>query len=142
MNDYYQGVVIEHLRKKQCMFFNYEILLQLDAGRPQRNRHWFCDFMAIDLKNREGFLCEVTYSKELSALRKRLTAWQVHWSDLKSALCRDCGIESDWPVFPWVFLPKCYATKFDRFVKKLAPSSSGGMPEPKVTFLEDVVPWK
>lgn len=140
--DYFQGVVAEYLRADRCMFVNPEILIQLDLGAaPKQGRHWYCDLMAISLREKAVFLCEVTYSAGVSALMKRLAAWQAHWHDLQSALQRDCGVDPKWTVSPWVFLPENRQDIYGRKLAKLNLSDAG-MPTPRLTLLEDVLPWK
>lgn len=143
MTDYFQGVVAEYLRADRGMFVNPEILLQLDPGAsPKKGRFWYCDLMAVSLRDKEVFLCEVTYSSSATALMRRLDAWRTHWTDLKRALKRDCGIDPHWNLSPWVFLPEDRKAVYDRKLAALGPFGSPGMPVPKVTFLEQVVPWK
>ena len=143
MTDYFQGVVAEYLRADRGMFVNPEILLQLDQGAsPKKGRFWYCDLMAVSLREEAVFLCEVTYSSSCSALMARLAAWRNHWDDLRLALKRDCGVDPAWSLSPWVFLPEDRKTVYDRKLCKLGSLGIPGMPEPKVTFLEHVVPWK
>ena len=144
MTDYFQGVVAEYLRADRGMFVNPEILLQLDPGASAtKGRFWYCDLMAVSLREKAVFLCEVTYSSSVSALIRRLDAWRTHWADLKLALQRDCGVDPTWSLSAWVFLPEDHKAVYDRKLAKLGSLGSPGiMPEPKVTFLEQVVPWK
>lgn len=140
--DYFQGVVAEYLRADRGVFVNPEILLQLDPGTsPKRGRHWYCDLMAVSLKEQSVYLCEVTYSTSVAALITRLSAWQAHWQELLLALQRDCGIDESWRVLPWVFLPESRQTTYEQKLAKLAIQITG-MPIPKITLLEEVLPWK
>lgn len=101
MTDYFQGVVAEFLRADRSMFVNPEILLQLDPGpSPKKGRYWYCDLMAISLRQKTAYLCEVTYSSSVAALIKRLESWKYHWPDLCLALHRDCGIDPTWVIAP------------------------------------------
>ncbi|TAG50028.1 MAG: hypothetical protein EAZ30_01865 [Betaproteobacteria bacterium] len=141
--DYFQGVVAEYLRADRSMFVNPEILLQLDEGvGPKKGRFWYCDLMAVSFRERSVYLCEVTYSTSASALIKRLGSWRTHWPELKTAICRDCNIASDWPILPWVFLPETHKAVYDRKLLALGLSKHSGMPAPRFTALEGVVPWK
>ncbi|MGU7774650.1 hypothetical protein ACV229_31305 [Burkholderia sp. MR1-5-21] len=145
--DYYQGIVTDYLRADRAMFLNMECCIQLDAGsNPDASpgRHWYCDVVAVNLRDEAIFLCEITYSSTLEALIKRLNSWHTHWNHLCAALVRDLHVSASWPVRPWVFIPD---ERRDLFAQKLAPlglgnSPSVGMPQPKVTSLEEVVPWK
>jgi hypothetical protein len=143
MTDYYQGVVAEFIRADRGMFVNPEILLQLETGAsPKKGSFWYCDLMAVSLRERSVYLCEVTYSSSASALIKRLGAWKAHWSELKLALQRDCGVDPSWCVFPWVFLPQDRHAVYERKLATLGSFDELGMPKPKFTALEQVVPWK
>lgn len=140
--DFFQGIVAEYLRADRGMFVNPEILLQLDPGASlKKGRHWYCDLMAVSLRQKSVYLCEVTYSSSVAALIKRLGAWQSNWQDLRLALQRDCGVDAEWSVSPWVFLPESRQITYEQKLAKLV-SLGDGMPEPKLTFLEDVLPWK
>jgi hypothetical protein len=125
------------------MFVNPEILIQLDSGAsPKKDRHWYCDLMAVSLRERSVYLCEVTYSSDVGALIKRLKAWQIHWTELRNALQRDCGIDPQWAVSPWVFIPESRNSVYEKKLSTLPQFDGVAMPKPRVTFLEDVVPWK
>jgi hypothetical protein len=140
--DYFQGVVTEYLRANRSVFVNTEFLIQLDDGEKQlKDRHWYCDALAVNFKESKLYLCEITFSATMQALISRLQAWQNNWDELVKAVARDSGIPSDWKCQPWVFIPK----KYDEiFTKKLAQItlSDSQMPAPRVTFLETVLPWE
>jgi len=142
MSDYYQGVVAEYLRNDRWVFVNPEALIQLDPGSLMKNRHWYCDLVAVSLKTKEVFLCEVTYSSSLQALFDRLDAWNANWTDLKKAVQRDFFIDPAWNVSPWVFLPESLRPLFNQKIEKRGCFGPTSMLRPKVTVLEDVVPWK
>jgi len=143
--DYFQGVVTEYLRADRSMFVNTECLLQLDIGAaPDKGRHWYCDAVAVNLREKTVYLCEVTYSSTLHALITRLKAWDSHWPQLCEAIQRDCATDKTWKVQPWIFIPK---DRQDTLTKKMSEfmaieMSLSRMPIPKVKYLEDVVPWK
>ena len=143
MTDYFQGVVAEFLRADRGIFVNPEILLQLEPGAsPKKGQFWYCDLMAVSLRERAIYLCEVTYSSSASALIKRLAAWKTHWPELQIALQRDCGVDPSWRVSPWVFLPESRRPIYERKLSTLGYFDANGMPKPRFTALEDVVPWK
>jgi hypothetical protein len=143
--DYFQGVVTEFLRADRAVFVNPECLIQLDIGKsPLKDRHWYCDVVAVNFRQSAVYLCEVTYSKTLSALLHRLRAWDTHWSAISAAIARDCAVPSTWRIQPWVFIPKKthetqYSVKLGQFV--VPRTAHGQMPLPRVTFLDDVTPW-
>ena len=141
--DYFQGVVTDYLRASRSVFVNTECCIQLNAGaNPDTSGpHWYCDAIAVDFRKGAIYLCEISYAKSLSALLKRLDGWNANWTLLRAALVRDCAVPSQWPVQPWVFIPSgCRDVLAKGLTKFLAAGAQ--MPEPKVTNLEDVVPWK
>lgn len=142
--DYFQGVVTEYLRAKRSVFVNTECLLQLDDGKTTpKDRHWYCDIVAVDFSERSVYLCEVTYSATMQSLLARLSAWRQHWPTLLSAIRRDCGIPSDWAVSPWVFIPEKYKEKFVEKIQAQSATANapGEMPMPRITHLESTLPW-
>ena len=144
--DYFQGVVTEHLRANRATFVNTECCIQLNPGLNPDNSgpHWYCDAVAVNLHEHKSYLCEISYSKTLGALAKRLSTWSAHWKPLRLALERDCGIPLDWPVRPWLFVPRDLESVLTQHLTKLAgfDATEERMPTPKITWLEDVAPWK
>ena len=141
--EYFQGVVTEYLVADRASFVNSELLIQLDADEPKKGRHWYCDAAAVNIREETLYLCEVTYSKSMSALSKRLLAWDAHWKELRDAIARDCGIPSSWTIQPWAFIPEAYNQALKSRIAPLASDERNGdvMPYPQITFLENVVPW-
>src|SRR6266852_4085319 len=143
--DYFQGVVTEFLRANRSTFVNTECCIQLDGGgEPLKGRHWYCDAVAADFLNKTIYLCEVTYSKSLQALVARLHAWNDCWPLLREAIKRDCSVPDDWAVRPWAFIPNDLRENLSSKLAAIGinPKTPGPMPYPKVTDLEEVVPWK
>lgn len=141
--DYYQGVVIDYLRATRTRFVNAECLIQVvDGNVPDKGLHWYCDAVVVDLADPSPrvFLCEISYSQTLAALFKRLDAWRKQWSKIKGALVRDCAVAENWSVQPWIFVPKERGDILRRRRTSLEASAEG-MPEVKVTYLEDIAPW-
>lgn len=140
--EYFQGVVTEYLRAKRSMFVNTECLIQLDQGdTPGKDRHWYCDAMVVSFNDSTVYLCEVTYSSTLYGLAKRLQKWAVHWQDMRLAVGRDSSIPDKWTMKPWVFIPLHLQEKLDSKFPATAVVGSQ-MPYPRVSYLEEVVPWK
>ena len=55
------------------IFVNTECLIQLAPGvTPSKGTSWFCDAVAVSVRNNTVYLCEVTYSTTLYALLERL----------------------------------------------------------------------
>lgn len=142
--DFFQGVVTEFLRADRSVFVNSELLIQIDPGdSPEKGRYWYCDAVAVNFRESKVYLCEVTYSSGMSALLKRLSAWNGNWPGIRAAIARDCAIPADWPVVPWVFIPEERGPAFARRVSQLSLGiAEPPMPSPRVTWLESVVPWK
>jgi hypothetical protein len=142
--DYFQGVVVDYLRANRATFVNTECCIQLNAAEnPDRSGpHWFCDALAVNLHDQRAYLCEITYSKTLGALAKRLAGWSASWQLLRTALVRDCGIPLEWPARPWIFVPNALETTLNQQLAKIHFGAEHAMPYPKVTWMEDVVPWK
>jgi hypothetical protein len=143
--DYYQGVVVDFLRATRTRFVNTECLIQLHpAGVPDKGSHWYCDAVTVDFgtPTPSVYLCEITYSKTLAALFKRLDAWRAHWTQVKNALVRDCGVQAAWPVRPWVFVPRERKPLLERKFPVAVVPAADDMPHPRVEVLEEVVPWK
>jgi len=139
--DFFQGVVVEYLRADRGIFVNPELLIQLDEGDSLgKGRHWYCDAAAASFKEKTLFLCEISYSQTMTTLVKRLQSWADNWSEIKVALVRNSGIPSDWELQPWVFIPKECRETFDRKIMRFA-FGTGQMPQPRITYLESVVPW-
>ena len=128
-----------------ALFINTELLIQLDLGdSPTKGRHWFCDVAAADFRANTFYLCEVTYSKSMSALATRLISWSTHWPEIRQALFRDCGVPATWQIKPRAFIPLEY---HETLKKRLAAIShrdddEHAMPPPLITYLESIVPWK
>lgn len=128
------------------MFLNTQCCIQpLPGANPDtRGPHWYCDVVAVNFRSSEIFLCEISYSRTLSSLLKRLNDWQANWNGIVSALIRDCKVPEDWPVRPWLFVP---AEQKLLLRKRWAAAGTGvetrslEMPPPLITELEAVVPW-
>lgn len=104
--DYFQGVVTEYLRAKRTQFVNTEYMINLDPdGIYQKDRHWYCDAIAIDFADSTVHLCEVPYSKTLQSLLNRLQAWCNHWPGVVAAIRRDSALKGEWQVVPRLFVP-------------------------------------
>ncbi len=106
--DYYESVMVHYLSSDRAIFVNSECCIQLNqGGNPDTSGpHWYCDSVAADLRNKTIFLCEVSYSKGLSSLTKRLGEWHSDWEKVCYALIRDSCLDKDWPVRPWLFVPE------------------------------------
>ncbi|MCC6074348.1 hypothetical protein ACFPTX_13730 [Pseudomonas sp. GCM10022188] len=142
--DYFQGVVTEFLRANRSTFVNTEYLIQLDEGNtPLKARHWYCDALAVNFEHSTVYLCEITYSKTMSALLGRLQGWTTHWEAVCESITRDSKLIGAWNFQPWLFVPE--ASK-PLLLRKLGQGQTpthpqGNMPAPLITTLESVAPW-
>jgi hypothetical protein len=140
--DYYQGVVVEFLRANRATFVNTEYLIDLDATKKfQKGQHWYCDALAINFSDRTAYLCEITYSKTLSALLTRLSAWSKCWPQVCSAIQRTSALDQTWSFRPWVFIPSDSGDYFRQKLTALEMTSDNPMPFPRIDTLEAVAPW-
>jgi hypothetical protein len=145
--DYDQGVVCDYLQQVDgAMFIKAECPIQLEPGKmAPKGTFWYCDAVAVNLRDKKVYLCEVSYSRTLFALAKRLEAWSKEWPKLRSAIVRDLSIPDSWQVQPWVFVPAALHQKLEMRLSarpKASPNEDTvTMPKPMVTSLESVAPW-
>lgn len=144
--DYFQGIVTEFLRADRAVFVNTECCIQLNPGlNPDTSGpHWYCDAVAVNQRESAIYLCEITYSKSLASLQARLAGWAAHWTGVKAALVRDSALPPMWPVRPWIFIPASLAPSFEKKIQCIPNIGNGPdkMPTPRITALEEVLPWK
>lgn len=144
--DYFEGVVAEYLSADRALFVNPAYCIQLNPGDSLKSsgHHWYCDIVAVSFRDSAVFLCEVSYSRTLSALFKRLREWKAHWPAVCTALARDSAIPDSWPVRPWLFVPASQRALISRTLSDvlLPVDMSHQMPPPLITSLESVTPWK
>jgi hypothetical protein len=141
--DYYQGVVLNYLRSDRAVFVNPECLIQLvDGPVPPKGSHWYCDAVAIDLRNEVVFLCEITYAAGLSALIGRLKAWAQNWSAIRDSLAKNCCVNGCWPVRPWLFVPEEFVPALVLKLQGIKAADGTPVFQPRITPLESVGPWK
>jgi hypothetical protein len=143
--DYFQSVVVAYLRANRATFVNTEYCIQVNAGpNPDTSGpHWYCDAVAVDITQKTCNLCEVSYSKTLGSLGKRLAQWRSHWPEIRAALFCDSGMGQDWTVLPHVFVPEHLGPTLERHPERFPEILGSGelIPNPKVTWLENVLPW-
>lgn len=101
---------------------------------PHEKPHWYVDVLAINLKERAVYLCEVTYAKQPRALLQRLNSWHTHWQTINKTLREDTGVAPDWPLVPWAFAP-------EPGLKIIKPELDKLFPHARASSLESVLPW-
>jgi hypothetical protein len=144
--DYFQGVVADYLGADPAVFVQPEACIRLHPDRAlKKGEHWYCDILAVNFREQTVYLCEVTLSRTLTALLKRLREWDERWTGVCAALSHDNRIPDGWNVLPWVFVPSAQKELLSHGVSALlgadADADADRMPRPLVTGLEDVVPW-
>lgn len=139
--DNFESVVIDFLRADRSLFVNSQCCIQLNPGENPdvSGPHWYCDAVAISLKAKVAFLCEMTYASPPRSLFNRLEAWAKDWPLVRIALARDSGIPADWSVRPWLFVPEANRGRVEKFLATLPGTD---MPAPRVSALEDALPWR
>jgi hypothetical protein len=137
--DYYQGIVADFVSSDRSRFVTLEFLLDLgNAGSLIKGRYWYIDVLAVDFRIETVFLCEVSYSKSLTSLIRRLKQWSEHWGELCPALRAQTNVPEDWQVQPWVFIPSDLFAVYERGFKVIASPRF----QPVLTPLEATPPWK
>jgi hypothetical protein len=132
--DYFQGVVAEYLRADRACFINPEFWVRGNLSKPMNSPHWFVDVLAVHMKHRRIYLCEVTYAKKAPALIKRLQSWRTHWATIRQTIVEDTAVAADWSIIPWIFTPVNIRKEIEKQVLELHPNS-------RFTDLEMVMPW-
>jgi hypothetical protein len=79
--DYYQGAIDEYLlARKRSIFIQHEYTVDISGLKfPPKGSSWIIDVLAVDFEKSTAMLCEITYSKTLYALVKRLSNWNSNW---------------------------------------------------------------
>jgi hypothetical protein len=132
--DYFQGVVLEYLRADRACFVNPEFWLRGNETSPHEKPHWYVDVLAVNMREKAVYLCEVTYAKQPRALLQRLNNWHTHWAIINKTLRKGSSTSPDWPVVPWVFAP-------EPGLKIITPALKRLFPTARITGLESVLPW-
>ncbi len=141
--DFYENVMAHYLRSDRATFVNLECCIQLNqAANPDASGpHWYCDAVAVDFRNKAVFLCEISYSKGLHSLTKRLREWHEDWEKICYALVRDSFLSKEWPVRPWLFVPEqLLPLLLQRFDEIRADRRLKFVP--RITPLEMIQPWR
>jgi hypothetical protein len=132
--DYFQGVVMEYLRADRACFVNPEFWIRGNLEHPHEKPHWFVDVLAISMRDKAAYLCEVTYAKQPRAMLRRLHSWKENWELINKTLREDACIDNGWPLIPWVFAPSLTMAIVEPVLKELF--SNG-----RAMTLEKVLPW-
>ena len=133
--DYFQGTVETYLRADRTSFYNSEFYLQrtekYEVGKP----NWYVDALNVNFRDETVYLCEATYSRQPSPLRKKLHAWATDWLVIQKAIQRDAKIPEHWQVRVWIFCPEEMIAKILTFMPQFPVT-------PRITPLEMTLPWK
>jgi hypothetical protein len=139
--DHYKAVVMEYLQADRTVFVNAECCFRLDVrgAREKNGPHWFCDAVAIDLRHRAVYLCDIAY--KLQTLLKKIAAWAQRWDGIMASLQRECKLPASWRIHVWLFVPRETIEQLDAKLEDLRRTA--GCPfKVKITALEDVQPWR
>ena len=135
---YYEEIVAEYLCSNRKMFVSPTFNLDLNEGGPLvKDKNWWIDVLAVDFGTKTIFLCEVSYSKTLYALARRLKLWASEWENMRAALTARTGIDADWKMQPWVFTPRDLEGTYKKRFAALGPVPF----EYKWMALECTAPW-
>jgi hypothetical protein len=142
--DYYQGVINDYIAADRALFINPEFCLQINAATNAETNgtHWYADAVAVDFRDRNIFLCEMTFSSSLYSLIKRLTSWKEHWHLIPEILKRDAFLPEEWPIRPWIFVPEERVPKLLKGISALINDTEQPLPTPRITTMEMVQPWQ
>ncbi len=101
------------------------------------------DILAVRPKDREILLCEVTWSKGWSDLRKKISGYRSHSNNIRAGLKHWLGIgDEKWRIEIWYFVPQENVGHFmSNVIHHKTIENDDGMAV-KVVPLEETVPWK
>jgi len=139
--DHYKAIVLDYLQSDRTVFVNTGCCLRpSDAANLEKSgQQWVSDAVAIDLRHRAVYLCDIDY--KLHALLKKITAWAQNWRDIQACLQRNCMVPESWRVHVWLFIPRDTIEMLDAKLEELRRKS--GCPfKVKITALEDAQPWR
>lgn len=141
--NFYESIVVDYLRSDRGIFVNTEFCIQLNpADNPDNSGpHWYCDAVAVDFPTHCIFLCEISYSKGLGDLVKRLRGWHQDWGLVGEALGRDSTIPTGWLIRSWFFVPEELVPLLLRRLDQIGGGESLKF-TPRITTLEMVQPWR
>ncbi len=93
------------------------------------------DILAVRPKDRQIFLCEVTWSKDWSRLCRKIDEYHDRLDDIRTSLDHWLGIGcAEWQVSVWYFVPEAHVDK----IGSRRPYDGSFL---KVTPLESIKPW-
>lgn len=134
---YYEEVVADYVQAGR-KFIRREYFIDLDrAPQPSKGRSWYVDVLAVDFEERTIWLCEVSYSKTLYALRTRLKQWSDNWTSIQQTIFAEIAVGPQWRLSPWAFTPESLKSVYDAGLSKVGPLVF----QPKWTALEATAPW-
>lgn len=68
---------------------NPEFWLRGNESSAHEKPHWYVDMLAMNLKEKAVYLCDVTFAKQPRALMQRLNSWHAHWPTINKRLRED-----------------------------------------------------
>jgi hypothetical protein len=131
--DQYQVVVAQFLERDPALFLHHNASIRLSG--PVKGNSWTVDLLAIHFGEKGAYLCELELAGNLKRLLWRLEAWDGRWPLICQAIRQTSAIPDSWLIQPWLFIPEA------RKQALLAGLHCSQMPQPRITWLESVVPW-
>ena len=135
--DYFQSIVAEWLVSDGRTLLAEEYYLRTSHVRELKHRdqtYLWPDIIAVRLHDRKVFLCEVTWSRNWSAIKRKLEKYAEHMPEIRDALEHWLGIPHDFGMSIWYFVP-------ENHICKIGERKPRGL-QLDFTSLEDVQPWK
>ncbi|HZP78611.1 MAG TPA: hypothetical protein VFB45_20885 [Pseudolabrys sp.] len=133
--DHYQEIVSDYLRADRAIFLNTRYRLPGHRVESADKPYWDIDIVALNMRKRRAYLCEVTYTLDAPALLRRFAAWREHWKEMVEGLIAMSGLSPEWQVKAWIFTPAHIRESIEQQVRFWHPDA-------RFTDLELVAPWK
>jgi len=133
--NHYQEIVSDYLRADRAIFVNANYRLPGHPVETADKPYWDIDIVALNMRKRRAYLCEVTYTLDAAALLRRFAAWREHWQEMVDGLIKLSGLSPEWQVKPWIFTPESIRASIEQQVRFWHPQA-------RFTDLELVAPWQ
>ena len=93
------------------------------------------DILAVRPKDKEVFLCEVSWSRDWTRHCQKFTKYRDHRENIHASLEHWLGVGGEeWQLSVWYFVPEKHVEKIEGMM------GCAGLPL-KVTALESIKPW-
>ena len=112
--DYYQSIVAQWLVSDGRTFLAEEYYLRTSRVREFKHRdqtYLWPDIIAVRLRDRKVFLCEVTWSRNWGTIERKLEKYSENMPEIRDALDHWLGIPHDFDASIWYFVPEDHIAK-------------------------------